>query len=97
MSEINSAKKHVDLVVINSLEELYNTDFDGNYYVACSHVKEIQTKINQVRLGVDVDVPYINTGVMVMNLKVLRENLTFEQIKKTAKAKMDIFYQTRIF
>jgi len=78
----------VDLVVINSLEELYHTDFEGNYYVACSHVKEILTKINQLRLGVEEVVPYINTGVMVMNLTVLRENLTIEQISDTAQKKM---------
>lgn len=80
----------VDLVVINSLEELYQTDFEGNYYVACSHVKEILTKINQLRLGVEELVPYVNTGVMVMNLTVLRENLTIEQIRETTK-KMHTF------
>lgn len=81
----------VDLVVINSLHELYHTDFEGNYYVACSHVKEILTKINQLRLGVDEVVPYINTGVMVMNLTALRENLTIEQIRETAQKKMHTF------
>ena len=81
----------VDLVVINPLEELYNTDFEGNYYVACSHVKEILTKINQLRLGVEEVVPYINTGVMVMNLTALRESLTIEQIKETAQKKMHTF------
>ena len=81
----------VDLVVINSLDELYNTDFEGNYYVACSHVKEFLTKINQVRLGVDEVVPYINTGVMVMNLTALRENLSIDQIKETAQKKMHTF------
>ena len=81
----------VDLVVINSLEELYHTDFEGNYYVACSHVKEILTKINQLRLGVEDVVPYINTGVMVMNLTALRDHLTIEQIRETARKKMHIF------
>ena len=81
----------VDLVVINSLHELYHTDFEGNYYVACSHVKEILTKINQLRLGVEEIVPYINTGVMVMNLTALRENLTIEQIRETAQKKMHTF------
>lgn len=81
----------VDLVVINSLHELYHTDFEGNYYVACSHVKEILTKINQLRLGVEEIVPYINTGVMVMNLTVLRENLTIGQIRETAQKKMHTF------
>lgn len=81
----------VDLVVINSLEELYHTDFEGNYYVACSHVKELLTKFNQLRLGVEEAVPYINTGVMVMNLTTLRENLTIEQIRETAQKKMHTF------
>ena len=77
--------------MINSLEELYHTDFEGNYYVACSHVKELMTKINQVRLGVEEYVPYINTGVMVMNLTALRESLTIDQIKETAQKKMHTF------
>ena len=81
----------VDLVVINSLRELYEMDFEGNYYIACSHVKEILTKVNQVRLGVEEDVPYINTGVMLMNLPLLRENLTLEQISETAERKMRTF------
>lgn len=80
----------VDLVVINPLNELYHMDFEGNYYVACSHVKEFMTKVNQIRLGVE-EVPYINTGVMVMNLAALRENLTMEQLRRTAQKKMHTF------
>lgn len=81
----------VDLVVINPLDELYHMDFEGNYYIACSHVKDFLTKFNQVRLGVDEDVPYINTGVMVMNLNELRRTLTMELIQKTAEEKMHTF------
>ena len=81
----------VDLVVINSLEVLYHTDFEGNYYIACSHVKEFLTKFNQKRLGVEEDVPYINTGVMVLNLPQLRQNLTMDQIRETAQKKMHTF------
>lgn len=81
----------VDLVVINSLQELYHTDFEGNYYIACSHVGDALTKLNQLRLGVEEDVPYINTGVMVMNLPLLRQNLSLEQIRQTARKKMRTF------
>lgn len=81
----------VDLIVINSLNELYNMDFEGNYYIACSHVKEFLTRVNQVRLGVGDNVPYINTGVMMMNLPLLRSNLTIEQIRSTAQKKMHSF------
>lgn len=81
----------VDLVVINSLRELYDTDFEGNYYIACSHCREFLTRFNQVRLGVEEDVPYINTGVMVMNLPLLRHDLTMERICQTARKKMRTF------
>lgn len=81
----------VDLVVINPLRSLYDTDFEGNYYVACSHVKAFLTRFNQVRLGVDEDVPYINTGVMVLNLHALREDVSMEQIRETAQRKMRTF------
>lgn len=81
----------VDLVVINSLQELYHTDFEGNYYVACSHVGSSLTRLNQLRLGIREDVPYINTGVMVMNLPLLRQNLSLEQIRLIAMEKMRSF------
>lgn len=61
-----------DVIVIKPLDELYNMSFDGNYYIACSHTKEILTEINRVRLGVKSYIPYINSGVMMMNLKLLR-------------------------
>lgn len=81
----------VDLVVINSLKDFYDSAFDGSYYIACSHVREFLTRFNQKRLGVDADVPYINTGVLLMNLPELRRNLTLEQISETAQRKMHSF------
>lgn len=62
-----------DTVIINPLDELYDMDFDGNYYIACSHTKAMLTKINRLRLGIKSDAPYINSGVMLMNLELLRK------------------------
>lgn len=72
----------VDTVVINSLMDLYHMDFEGNWFMGCTNTQLVLQKFNQVRLGVDVekDVPYINTGVLLMNLPLLRENLKFEDI-----------------
>lgn len=81
----------VDLVVINSLESLYHMDFEDNYYIACSHVKGFLTKCNQLRLGLAEEVPYINTGVMMMNLPLLRQDLTIDEIRETARQKMHTF------
>lgn len=70
----------VDMVVINSLRELYETDFGDNYYVGCTHTREFLTKLNQARLQSEKAVAYINTGVLLMNLNRLREVIHLEEI-----------------
>lgn len=79
----------VDTVVLNSLMDLYQMDFEGNYFMGCINTKSFLQKFNQVRLGVDVekDVPYINTGVLMMNLPLLRENLNFNDVCEFSEKK----------
>ena len=82
----------VDTLVINPLRELYTMDFAGNYYIACTHVRETLTRLNDRRLNVPAGAPYVNTGVMVLNLAALRENLTMDMIRRTALEKIDTFW-----
>lgn len=79
----------VDTIVINSLMDLYKMDFEGNYFMGCTNTQLVLQKFNQVRLGVDVEknVPYINTGVLMMNLPLLRENLRFDDICEFSEKK----------
>ena len=63
-----------DLVVNGSISGLYETPFDGALFAAASHVGNFMTLINSVRLNASNErTPYINSGVMLMNLKALRE------------------------
>ena len=62
------------------LRELYNMDFESNLYIASSHVNERMTHLNAKRLGLKEDVPYINTGVLLMNLELLRKQLNKQDI-----------------
>ena len=55
-------------------------DFEGNFYIASSHVNERMTHLNAKRLGLKEDVPYINTGVLLMNLELLRKQLNKQDI-----------------
>jgi len=71
----------VDTVVINPLHELYQVDFGGNYFAACTHTKAFLEKVNQFRLKTEKDVPYINTGVMMMNLPQLRRYFDLEAVR----------------
>ena len=70
----------VDVVVINSLRPFYEMDFESSYFVGCTHTREFLTKLNQARLQSDKAVAYINTGVLLMNLNVLRQVIRLEEI-----------------
>ena len=62
-----------DIVVKGDISEFYNYDFKDNYYVATSHVKKVCKKFNDIRLGLEKEIPYINVGVMLINLEALRK------------------------
>lgn len=72
----------VDTVVINSLQPLYEIDFGENLFAACTHTRAFLEKFNQLRLNIDKDVPYINTGIMMMNLPLLRRQLDLDAIRE---------------
>ncbi len=69
-----------DTIAIQPLDDLYHKSFDGASYIACTHVRALFNKMNCLRLGIVEDVPYINTGVMVLNLKQLRQQQTTEDV-----------------
>mgnify|MGYP002228999993 CR=1 FL=1 len=69
-----------DTIAIQPLDDLYHKAFDGASYIACTHVRALFNKMNCLRLGIAEDVPYINTGVMVLNLKQLRQQQTTEDV-----------------
>lgn len=71
----------VDTVILNPLRELYEMDFEGNYYIGCTHTRGFLTRLNQARLKSPRAVAYINTGVLLMNLPALRENLDMAAIR----------------
>lgn len=71
----------VDTIIINPLASLYNLDFEDKWFVACSHTDGVLNKINQIRLQTEKEVPYVNTGVLLMNLSKLRKNLNLNDIR----------------
>ena len=68
----------VDTVVINSLKELYNMDFENNLFIGATHIKKSLHKFHSIRFGVSEKNIYVNTGVLLMNIKQLR-NIPIEQ------------------
>ena len=70
-----------DLVVINSLSDLYSMDFEGSSFIAATHVQKFFRKFNAHRLNLEENTPYINTGVLLMNLEVLRKEHSGDAIR----------------
>lgn len=79
----------VDITVINSLVPLYESNFEGNLFMACTHTREFLANINAMRLGLKLNpnTPYINTGVMMLNLPLLREQFDLNAIHDYALEK----------
>lgn len=61
-----------DIIVKGNLNSLYNLDFEDNLFIGCSNIKKFLTRFNQIKNGVDKNHIYINTGVMLINIKKLR-------------------------
>ncbi len=69
-----------DIFINNSLLELYNISLEDYYIAACSHLTGLHNKVNLFRLGMEKQERYINSGVMLMNIGLMRENYTVEKI-----------------
>ena len=67
-------------MVLKPLDGLYNTDMGDSFFAAASHVGNILTKVNNLRLNTEDNSPYINSGVMLMNIEQLRKEQDYEQV-----------------
>ncbi len=69
-----------DLIVNGSLKELYHLPMDEYYFAAASHTGPLMRKMNEIRLDMEDGSPYINSGVMLMNLKKLRMEQNYDDV-----------------
>ena len=71
-----------DIIVINPLRELYDTDFGGALYAGASHtgITGVKETVNKVRLQNYELSGYINPGVLLLNLGRRRAELRREDI-----------------
>lgn len=66
-----------DLLCINDIKPLYDTDINGYLYAACSHSRltNVTDVVNKVRLKNENADAYYNSGVLLMNLSEIRQNV----------------------
>ena len=63
-----------DIIIRKSLLPLYNADLGERYIAAASHMHGKKDNFNKARLGIRGQERYINSGVMLMNLKQIRRD-----------------------
>lgn len=69
-----------DIIVNGSIKELYQLPMGDCYFAAASHTGEFLRMVNGIRLDMEEDSPYINSGVMLMNLELLRREQNYEDV-----------------
>ena len=71
-----------DILCINDLQPLYELPLEDHLYAAASHSKltEVTTVINKVRLKNYESEGYFNSGVLLMNLTQLRQEVKEKEI-----------------
>lgn len=79
-----------DIIVVNPLDALYELPFEGAYYIGSTHLFKTLQRFNEIRLNLAKNSPYLNTGVLLINLAELRQKTDPKEIiafieKKRAK------------
>ena len=74
-----------DIYILKSLIPLYKTDFGDSYIAAAAHLHGFHNAFNKVRLGLKDQKRYINSGVVLMNLKAIRRDFTLEKVLECLK------------
>lgn len=75
-----------DILCINNLSSLYTQDIEDYLYAASSHTRlEVTDTINRLRLGNSELKSYFNSGVLLMNLRLIRQEVQSADIFKFIK------------
>lgn len=69
-----------DIIVNKSVRELYDMPMGTAFFAAASHIGNLLHFFNEIRLDIDEKMPYINSGVMLINLRQLRMEQNYKAV-----------------
>lgn len=69
-----------DIIVRKSLQSLYEMPLEDSYIAAASHMRGYRNRFNKRRLALKKQARYINSGIMLMNLKAIRKDFTLDGV-----------------
>lgn len=81
-----------DLIIQKDITSFYHQSFEGKKLVACCdcHYMDGTVLENKRKLGFNDDYLYFNSGVLLLNLKLLRESTSEDEIAKKSKLYKDL-------
>lgn len=79
-----------DIIVNKSVKKLYHLPMEEYYFAAASHTGTIMTGVNSIRLDMEENSPYINSGVMLMNLDLLRKEQNYDDVFEFIEKKKNL-------
>jgi len=74
-----------DIYILKSLVPLYETQMGDSYLAAASHMHGFANACNKARIGCRGQQRYLNSGIMLMNLKAIRRDFSLEDVLKCLK------------
>lgn len=69
-----------DIIINKSLRSLYETPLGTSLFAAATHIRGAMHFFNELRLGIDKKAAYINSGVMLFNLPMLRTEQNYSDV-----------------
>lgn len=81
-----------DIIVLKDIKEFYNTNFDGKEYIVCQDMCDGKQWVNEVKnkLGLSKDNKYFNSGVLLINLELLRHSSDMQMIVNKCMSMRDV-------
>lgn len=69
-----------DIIINGDLSSFYNMDLSNIAFIGATNIKEPLRKFNEIKNKAPKGAPYVNTGVLLMNLSYLRANTNEQAI-----------------
>ena len=80
-----------DIIINGDLSDLYNMNFDGAALIGSTTIKEPLRKFNELKNKAPKGAPYLNTGVLLMNLNYLRHLTNKKEIYEYIEERKKFF------
>lgn len=81
-----------DIVIINTIKDFYMQNLDGYYFAGCEDVAVGKNDREKAIVGLDHSDIYINSGVLMINLREMRERIDLNRMTSWVEERKNEFH-----